>query len=410
MMDFALLPPEVNSALMYAGPGSGPMLAAAAAWNALSAELSPAADAYRSVITSLTSDGWQGPASASMAAAVAPYIQWLSATAQQAQQAAAHAQAAASAFEEAFIETVSPPLIAANRTQLASLIATNILGQNSAAIAATQAQYAEMWAQDAAAMYGYAGSSATASTLTQFGPAPQITNGAGLAGQAAALTQASGTSTGTNVQTMLSKLMSAVPQALQNLAQPASSTSSTSSTSGLSGLQSLLTNMQNSPAGAFFDSLTSSGIANPTNIMSALTGFSSLAPSAGAGAADAGSAAAGAGAAAADAGAGLAGLGGLGGLGGLPVSAGIGQAASMGRLSVPPSWVAAAPDTTSASAFHAAGLTGGTEWIPATPDVGTGMPGMPGMPMLGGMPLRGSEGHARYGARVHVVAHPPAAG
>ena len=43
-----------------------------------------------------------------------------------------------------------------------------LLGQNTPAIAATEAQYAEMWAQDAAAMYGYAGSSAAASQLTSF--------------------------------------------------------------------------------------------------------------------------------------------------------------------------------------------------------------------------------------------------
>ena len=38
-MDFAMLPPEVNSGRMYAGPGSGPMLAAATAWDGLAAEL-----------------------------------------------------------------------------------------------------------------------------------------------------------------------------------------------------------------------------------------------------------------------------------------------------------------------------------------------------------------------------------
>jgi PPE-repeat protein len=31
-MSFLVLPPEMNSALMHAGAGSGPMLAAAAAW------------------------------------------------------------------------------------------------------------------------------------------------------------------------------------------------------------------------------------------------------------------------------------------------------------------------------------------------------------------------------------------
>jgi PPE-repeat protein len=407
LTNFGALPPEINSARMYAGAGSGPMLAAAAAWDGLAAELNPAAASYGSVISRLTSDGWQGPASASMAAAAAPYVGWLSSAAEQAGQAATHARAAASAYEAAFAMTVPPAVVAANRTQLASLVATNVFGQNTPAIAANEAAYSEMWAQDAAAMYGYADSSAAASALTPFSPAPRTTNPAGLAVQAAAVAQAADTSTGTNVQTMLSKLTSTVPQALQELAQPlgSASSSSSSSTSGLSDLMTFLDNLQSSPLGSLENSMMSSGIANPTNILQTLTGFSSFASSGGSGAADAagGAAAAGAGAAGAAAGA-------AGGLGGLRVSVGMGQAASIGKLSVPPSWAPAAPVTSPAhSAFHA------TEWAPATPevgasDLGAGMPGMPGMPMLGGVPLRGSDGMPKYGYRVHVVTRPPAAG
>ncbi len=58
---------------------------------------------------------------------------------------------------------VPPATVAANRTQLAQLIATNFLGHNEPAIAATEAQYAEMWAQDAAGMFGYSASSTPSS-------------------------------------------------------------------------------------------------------------------------------------------------------------------------------------------------------------------------------------------------------
>jgi PPE-repeat protein len=232
-MDFALLPPEINSGRMYAGPGSGPMLAAAAAWNGLASDLQSTAASYQSVVSGLTSAGWLGPSSALMAAAATPYMSWMSTSAMQATQAAAQAKMAAGAYEAAFAMTVPPPVIAANRALLMSLIATNFFGQNTAAIAATEAQYMEMWAQDAAAMYGYAGESAAASTLTPFTPAPNTTNPAGLAGQAVAVVQAGGTSAGTGVQTMVStgpQLLSAVPTALQRLAQPLQSTS------GLSGI------------------------------------------------------------------------------------------------------------------------------------------------------------------------------
>ena len=174
-MDFAVLPPEINSGRMYAGPGSGSMVAAAAAWDGLAAQLHSTAASYSSVISGLTA-GWQGASSAAMAAAAAPYAAWISAAAAAAEQAAAQARAAASAYQTAFAATVPPPVIAANRSQLASLVATNLFGQNTAAIAATEGQYADMWAQDVAAMYGYAGSAAVATQLTPFTEPPQTTS------------------------------------------------------------------------------------------------------------------------------------------------------------------------------------------------------------------------------------------
>src|SRR6201995_4031009 len=92
-MDFAALPPEINSGLMYTGPGTAPMMAAAASWDDLAVEMYSAASNYGSVISDLTSGPWRGPASASMAAAAAPYVSWMSSTAAPAQQAAGQAAA-----------------------------------------------------------------------------------------------------------------------------------------------------------------------------------------------------------------------------------------------------------------------------------------------------------------------------
>lgn len=124
-MDFAMLPPEVNSTRMYSGPGAGSLWAAAAAWDQVSAELQSAAETYRSVIASLTGWQWLGPSSVRMGAAVTPYVEWLTTTAAQARQTATQITAAATGFEQAFAMTVPPPAIMANRAQVLSLIATN---------------------------------------------------------------------------------------------------------------------------------------------------------------------------------------------------------------------------------------------------------------------------------------------
>ncbi|CAM2858623.1 PPE family protein [Mycobacterium intermedium] len=196
-MIFALRPPEITSGLMYMGPGAGPMIAAATAWDALAAELQSTAASYGLIVDGLANEEWIGPSSAAMAASVAPYVTWMSATAAQAKAAAEQAQAAVSAYEAAFAAVVPPQAIAINRSQLASLVATNLFGQNTAAIAALEAQYGEMWAQDTSAMITYAGSSGAAARLTPYTDPPQITNEAGVAAQQAAIGQASGLAAGT---------------------------------------------------------------------------------------------------------------------------------------------------------------------------------------------------------------------
>jgi PPE-repeat protein len=238
-MDFGIYPPEINSGRMYAGPGSGPMLAAAQAWGSLADELYTAASAYQSVASELTSGSWSGPSSAAMATAAGSYVAWLSATAAQAEETAAQARTAAAAHEAAFASTVPPPEIAANRSLLAVLVATNFLGMNTPAIAATEAQYAQMWAQDAAAMYAYAATSASATTLTPFSSPHQNTDPGGTANQAVAVGQATSTSAG-NAQSIVSgvpQTFSAVPNALQSAATSAQSTS-------LSDVLNLLSNLE----------------------------------------------------------------------------------------------------------------------------------------------------------------------
>ncbi|BCO35958.1 PPE family protein [Mycobacterium heckeshornense] len=240
------------------------MLAAAAAWDGLAADLAATASSYQSAVSGLTS-AWSGPSAISMASAAAPYVAWLTSAAEQAEQTAAQARAAASAYETAFAMTVPPPVIAANRSLLMTLIATNILGQNTPAIAATEAHYAEMWAQDAAAMYGYAGSSAAATQLAPFTEPPQTTNPAGAAGQAAAVTQATSSSASSKA-TQLSQLITSMPTALQTLATGITESPTTGSTNLLSGLSlPTLFNLQLPPG-------LSTDLANWNTIWSTLTG------------------------------------------------------------------------------------------------------------------------------------------
>jgi PPE-repeat protein len=371
--DFGALPPEINSGRMYLGAGSGPLVAAASAWDALAAELSSAASSYQATILELTGGRWLGATSVSMAAAAFPYVAWMNTTAAQAESTANQARSAAAAYEAAFTATVPPPVIAANRTLLMVLVATNILGQNTAAIAATEADYGEMWAQDAAAMYGYAGASAAATTLTPFSTPPENTNPAGIATQAAAVSQAASTPAA-SVQSTVSQLMSTVPTALQGLASGGPfqwlldllNSAPVQNFEGLmfatSGYQGLFGAGSFIASGAAFlvapvenpwlqSALVLSGVAVPA----AVAPDASLIPAGTRSAL-------------------------LGPVGGADASAGLGRAASVGGLSVPQAWGTAAPEIRLA----ARGLPmAGLDAVPPAGTAGAALGGLGGMPAIG---------------------------
>lgn len=245
-MSFMIFPPEINSSLMYSGAGSGPLMAAASAWSELAADLESTAAAYQSVLAQLTGSTWLGPSSARMAAATAPYVDWLSTSAGQAAQTSAQAQFAAAAYEGAFASTVPPAVIAANRALLAALVATNFLGQNTPAIMATEAHYMEMWFQDGMTMDTYATTSQQAVVLPQQTPAPSTSDG-GLSADLAAAVQ--------SIENSVTNTVNNLTSAIQGLLSGNSTAGSSVNMSSV--LSSAVSNLTGASSGAQAGAATS---------------------------------------------------------------------------------------------------------------------------------------------------------
>jgi PPE-repeat protein len=390
---FFWLPPEINSSLMFAGAGPGPLLAAVSAWDGLASDLSGAASSFDSVISGLTGGLWTGPSSLSMAAAAVPYVGWLNAAAAQADAAAAQALAAAAAFETAQAATVLPAAVAANRVTLMTLIATNFLGQNTPAIAMTELEYLEMWAQDVAAMVGYhAGATSVAATLPSFSAPP-----VGLAGL--------GTGLGNILSSVVSSLSSllpvgglaglagqfqtvlaGIPVALSGAVSQLSATLSAAPVTSLVSVAQVGT----APASMVVSPMMSlAQVANgPGLASSAATGVADVPKFVGSSVPE------------------MTGLGGAAaGLG--PVGAGIGQARLVGAISVPPTWQGAMPARMVTSAMS--GLSGelpsaAMAEAALAPAAGTPMTPMPVGVGANGMP---NKMMGRGGASPHVVQSRP---
>ncbi|SON61146.1 putative PPE family protein PPE38 [Mycobacterium simulans] len=304
-----------------------------------------------------------------MAAAAAPYVGWLSAAADRAQLAAGQARAAATAFETAQTATVHPASVTANRMSLLSLVATNFLGQNTPAIAATEFDYLEMWAQDVAAMVGYhSGATSMASVLTPFSMPPLDL--AGLASTATAAVSRA-------VQGAIAALRGAV-----TAVQSAASAVPVQSLMSVAQIAMYPASMLISPMMQLANSANAStaGLAG-----SAATGLAADVPKFVGDAAPA-----------------LKGLGG-GGLG-AGMSAGLGQARLVGAMSVPPTWQGSTPAGMTSSAMRGLGAMANPATLAQPAAVPTG--GMPMMPMPMGagagdaMPSGGMMGRGGAGSQV----------
>lgn len=220
MVDYGMLPPEINSARIYAGPGAASLVSAAVAWNNVAADFAATASGHRSVIETLTSGPWLGPASAKLVSSVSPFITWLSNSSEQAAETASQAAAAAAAYERAFAGSVPPPLILANRTMLQQLIATNLLGQNSSAISMLEAQYGEFWAQDAGAMYNYAGSASAATNLKPLAAPADAVDPLGALDQAWATVKNMGSSVQQPINDLTATIQPRVSDVMKTLSSP----------------------------------------------------------------------------------------------------------------------------------------------------------------------------------------------
>jgi PPE-repeat protein len=368
VLNFSWLPPEINSARISTGEGSGSLFLAASAWDGLASDLSASASSFQSVLSSLANGAWSGPASLSMAAAAAPYVTWLSAAAETAQAAASQARTAASAFESALAATVPLPLVTANRASFTSLVETNYLGQNTPAIAATEFDYVEMWAQDVAAMLGYhAGATSVAAAVSPFSLPPVSLSALG--GLVAPLAGAS-------------SALSVIPSAVGQVSSLAS-TLPLSSFASVAQVAFYPASLMMSPIMMAVQSANSSG-------MGGMAGAAGLAAASAPKMVDAVA---------------PKGLGGLGGGLGSGMSAGLGQARLVGAMSVPPTWQGSTPARMGSAAMS--GLGGAGMPAAAGAPTGGGMPMMP-MPMGGGMGGAGAGGMmGRGGASPHVVQNRP---
>ncbi len=369
VFDFAATPPEITSTLIYTGPGAAPLMAAAAAYANLAAEVSSTATQWESIISLLTTQQWTGAGSAAAAAAAQPIVSYLTTTAAALEQASTQATASAAAYEAAFMGVVNPALVYANRAAYAAALAG--LPFTLPQVAALEAQYVEMWVQDATTMATYQAASAAAGVLPPVTPLTSTTNPvAAAAMDNTALVGGAANGMG-QAFAPISAPFSAAPLAAPSL--PFQTTGILSSIDNFLGTPSVLNGINGAVnTGAWFTmnaipTAVSFGhtVGAVPSIPFALT--DSVAPVAG-GAIMPGTM--------------------VGSVSGAGASAALGEASAVGGLSVPAGWNAAAPASLASSTAPLAG-SGWTAAAEAEPVAA--MPGMPGM-------AAAAKGAGAYGA------------
>jgi PPE-repeat protein len=345
-MSWAATPPEVISGEIYAGPGSGPLLAAQTALQTLAGELTTTATGWTNQIATWTAaNGWTGAGATAATAAAQNYISWLTTTAAEVEQAAAQAGASALAFEAVHMAVVDPMTITANRTAYMTALAG--LPLTATLVATLEGDYDTMWLQDVAAMAAYQAASAGAGVLPPLVSVTGTVFPLSTASDTASDATAAASSTGTAASSLFNSFDGFIgTPAVANTINGGVNTAAWFVMNAIPTAISLGHTLGSVPAIAVGDVVPADGAGITEGLMvGSVTG-------------------------------GGMGMGGVGGLAGAASSASVGEASMVGKLSVPPGWSATAAPATLASStapLEGSGWTAAAEAEPVS-----AMPGMPG--------------------------------
>lgn len=266
------IPPEINAfrlTMMGAGPTAHVPVVVAYA-DAAATHLEQAAQ--QAVTTAATAPSFVGFGGASMVSAATPMSAWMGAAGAHASAAAATVQGAMAGYSAAVVSTIPHPVVVQNRLREAALVASNILGQNTPAIAEAEAEYGEFWTQNASAMMGYLATTTAAVEALSMPMAP-LTDMTDPVGAASGLGGLVSEGIGSGVQA----LGAGVSAGGQGISSAVGSSMGAAVSSGMAGAQSAGSGVQALGASSGTGQGTA-GTATGAGMLGASTG--SMAPSA----------------------------------------------------------------------------------------------------------------------------------
>lgn len=174
-----MIPAEYISNIIYEGPGADSLFFASGQLRELAYSVETTAESLTDRLDELD-ENWKGSSSDLMADAAGRYLDWLTKHSRQILETAYVIDFLAYVYEETRHKVVPPATIANNREEVHRLIASNVAGVNTPAIADLDAQYDQYRAQNIAVMNDY---QSTARFILAYLPRwqepPQIYGGGG---------------------------------------------------------------------------------------------------------------------------------------------------------------------------------------------------------------------------------------